>query len=112
WCAPPAKIQAVAATSRLGLASHSTLATGNFGKSAIGLTASTSLTINLKRLPISTNDTLIASPAGELNTNRTGSSLPPIPKGCTSHEGFASAIDGQISSMCEPSTYDFSGVKW
>src|SRR5690606_21232829 len=99
WCAPPAWIQAVAATSRLGFGSQSTLATGSLGKSAIGSTASTSFTINRNLLPISTNEALMALPAGELKTSRTGSSLPPIPNGCTSQDGLALAIDGQISNM-------------
>ncbi|MNL67025.1 hypothetical protein D3C87_1915760 [compost metagenome] len=81
WCAPPAKIQAVAATSKFGLQSHKTLATGSLGNSAIGFTASTSFTIKRKRVPMSTKETLIASPAGELNTKRAGSSFPPIPNG-------------------------------
>ena len=45
-----------------------------------------------------------ASPSAALKTNLTGSSLPPIPKGCISHLTSPQAMEGQISSMCEPST--------
>ena len=44
-------------------------------------------------------------------TSLAGSSLPPIPSGWTSTVGLASAILGQISSMCDPRTLEQSGEK-
>jgi len=64
----------------------------------------TSLTTRRKRSPNSTSEALTPSPAAALNTSRAGSSLPPMPSGWISTRGVAAAIDGQISSMCEPST--------
>jgi len=40
-----------------------------------------------------------AGPAAASNTSRTGSSRPPIPSGCTSHDGVPAAIDGQLAGV-------------
>ena len=40
WCAPPAKIHAVAATFRLGSGTHSARATGSFGNFFFGVKTS------------------------------------------------------------------------
>ena len=105
WCAPPAWIQAAAATFRSGCGSHSARATGSFGSGWSVGTASTWLTIMRKRLPISTIDAFSAGPVCESNTSRTGSALPPMPSGWISSAGLPTAIEGQISSMCAPSTF-------
>ena len=47
---------------------------------------------------------LIAGPVRELNTSRTGSSLPPMDSGWISSEARPSAMEGQTSSMCAPRT--------
>ncbi len=48
---------------------------------------------------MSTTDAFSALPAPPLNTNLTGSSLPPIPKGWISQDTSPLAIVGQISNM-------------
>ena len=49
WCAPPARIQAAAATLRSGRGTHTALATGNFCSGLSGWMTSTSLTSMRKR---------------------------------------------------------------
>jgi hypothetical protein len=61
---------------------------------------------------MSTTVAFTAGPVVESNTSRTGSSFPPIPRGCTSHDGVSAAMEGQISSMWAPSTLRFAGSKW
>ena len=107
WWAPPARIQAPAATLRLGRGTQTALATGSFESGASGWITSTSFTTMRKRLPISSRVALIAGPLGTLKTSRAGSFLPPIESGWISRLGFAAAIEAHTSSMCAPSTFGF-----
>ena len=54
---------------------------GSFGIARSDAMTSTSFNRKRKRLPRSMSATLIAGPAGVLNTSRAGSALPPMPSG-------------------------------
>ena len=84
----------------------------NIGIDCSGFTTSTSLISKRKRLPKSIKAAFSAGPAGVLKTRRAGSALPPMPSGCTCNDALPSAMLGQISSMCAPSTNLFPGCKW
>ena len=70
------------------------------------------LRLNFGVFTYTVDDMQLSVIGGASNTNRTGSSFPPIPRGCTSQEGFPEAMEGQISSMWDPSMPGPAGSKW
>lgn len=100
-------IHALAPSFNDGCGFQRTLATGKLGISSVTSTQSTLLTIKRNLLPISINEAATAGPEAPLNTKRAGSSLPPIPSGCTSITGLVAASVGHISSMCAQESIHF-----
>ena len=88
-----------------------TLATGKFGKSSRISSPTVLLINNLNRFPKSIKAATSESPALPLKTKRTGSSLPPIPKGCISQDGLLAAKTGSTSNICDPKTLGATGSK-
>ncbi len=95
-----------------GRGTQTARATGSFGIERSGGTASSSLATMRMRPRMSTMATFTAGPVPESNTSRQGSDLPPMLSGWISSEGLPAAIDGQISSMCAPSTRSCPLTRW
>jgi len=104
WCAPPAEIQAVAADFQIRLGYPDRAGNGQFGERVLGSHQVHLIDNQTKAVPRSITEAFTALPLDAVNTNLTGSALPPIERGWISADGVFSASEGHTSSMCAPKT--------